>query len=203
MRGEVRVSRQGRWCPACTGGSTADWDRTGVERTSNIWLMVVTLEVSQLEMSASKFFKSLKSPLMLVMAETPQPAMGPYVALAAVGLALNSWTAVTREALVVKVAGQVPGPQLEPYPAEAKAVVPAHAQRMSSLLVLDREFASCRVERRAYGAGQGADHRGRGRWRVRRRGTQRSGEGSTVGWEQVRARSWEGVCGVAAVHRSS
>ena len=51
---------------------------------------------------------------MSVMAETSHSAMGPYVAMAAVGLALNSWTAVTREALVVKVAGQVPGPQLEP-----------------------------------------------------------------------------------------
>ena len=52
---------------------------------------------------------------MSVMAETSQSAMGPYAAMAAVGLALNSWTAVTREALVVKeVAGQVPGPQLGP-----------------------------------------------------------------------------------------
>ena len=32
-------------------------DRTGVERTRNIDLMSVTLEVSQLETSASKFFK--------------------------------------------------------------------------------------------------------------------------------------------------
>ena len=34
--------------------------------------------------------------------------------------------------------------------------MPAHAQRMSSLLALDREGVSCRVERRAYGAGRGA-----------------------------------------------
>ena len=34
--------------------------RTGVERTRNIWYMVVTLEVSHLETSALKFFKSLK-----------------------------------------------------------------------------------------------------------------------------------------------
>ena len=74
---------------------------------------------------------------MSVMAETSQLAMGPYVAIALVGLALYAWTAVCREALVVKVvacsgdgdsggegdggapggegdAGQVPGPQLEP-----------------------------------------------------------------------------------------
>ena len=86
----------------------------GEERTMNIWYMVVTLEVSQLETSASKFFKSLKSPPMSVMPETPQRAMGPYVAMAVVGLALYASTAVFREALVVNVAGQVPGPQLEP-----------------------------------------------------------------------------------------
>ena len=49
--------------------------------------MVVTLEVSQLEMSALKSFKSVKSPLMSVTAETSQSAMGPYVAVAAVGFA--------------------------------------------------------------------------------------------------------------------
>ena len=39
---------------------------------------------------------------MSVMAETSQSAMGPYAAMAAVGLALNAWTAVSRAALVVK-----------------------------------------------------------------------------------------------------
>ena len=42
---------------------------------------------------------------MSVMAETSQSAMGPYVAMAAVGLVLYAWTAVYREALVVKVVG--------------------------------------------------------------------------------------------------
>ena len=69
----------------------------------NMRFMSVTLEVSQLEMSASKFFKLAKSEPMLVMAETSQSAIGPYVAMAAVGLALYAWTAVCREALVVKV----------------------------------------------------------------------------------------------------
>jgi len=41
---------------------------------------------------------------MSVMAETSQSAMGPYVAMAAVGLVLYAWTAACREALVVKVA---------------------------------------------------------------------------------------------------
>ena len=42
---------------------------------------------------------------MSVMAETSQSAMGPYVAMAAVGSVLYAWTAVCREALVVKVPG--------------------------------------------------------------------------------------------------
>ena len=45
--------------------------------------------------------------------------------------------------------GQVPEPQLEPYPAEVKAEVPAHAQRMSSWLASERESALCQVETRA------------------------------------------------------
>ena len=41
-------------------------------------------------------------------------------------------------------------------PAEVRAGLPAHAQRMSSLLALDREFAPCRVAGREYDAGPGA-----------------------------------------------
>ena len=51
--------------------------------------MVVTLEVSQLEMSASKFCRPWKRKLMSVTAETSQAAMGPYVSMATVGFA--SW----------------------------------------------------------------------------------------------------------------
>ena len=65
--------------------------------------MFVTPEVSQFEMSESKFFKLKKSMLISVMAETHQSAMGPYVTVAAAGSALYAWTAVCREALVVKV----------------------------------------------------------------------------------------------------
>ena len=68
-------------------------------------VMSVTLDVFQLDMSALKYFNSLKSPLMSVMAETSQLATGPYVAVAASGSALNAWTAVSREVLVVKVPG--------------------------------------------------------------------------------------------------
>ena len=40
---------------------------------------------------------------MSVMAETSQSAMGPHLAMAAVGFALKAWTSVIREALVVKI----------------------------------------------------------------------------------------------------
>ena len=65
--------------------------------------MSVTLDVLQLDMSALIFFKPAKSPLMSVMAQTFQSAMGPYVAVAASGSALNAWTAVPRAALVIKM----------------------------------------------------------------------------------------------------
>ena len=73
---------------ACRGGLNCNLGAGhGEERTSNMEFMSVTLEVSQLETSALKF-KSLKSPLMSVMAETSQSAMGPYVSVAAVESAL-------------------------------------------------------------------------------------------------------------------
>ena len=55
-----------------------------------------------MDISASKFFKSLKSPLMSVMAETSHSAMGPYVAMAAAGFASKAWTAASSSALLVK-----------------------------------------------------------------------------------------------------
>jgi hypothetical protein len=70
--------------------------------------MPVTLEVSQLEMSALKFVKLSKRRLMSVMAETHQSAMGPYVAMAEAAFESNSVTAVFREALLVKVWVQAP-----------------------------------------------------------------------------------------------
>ena len=72
--------------------------RARVERTLNMRYIFVTLDVSHLEMSALKFCKPLKREPMSVMAETSQSAMGPYVAMAAVGLVLYAWTAVSREA---------------------------------------------------------------------------------------------------------
>ena len=96
----MEVSRLSGWLKACA--------------PENILYMVVTLEVSQLEMSALKFPKFKKSQFMSMIIETSQPAMEPYVSVAAPGLVLYACTAVCREALVVKVAGQVPEPQPEP-----------------------------------------------------------------------------------------
>ena len=50
--------------------------------------MFVTLDVSQLDMSALKLFMPKKSSFMLVIAETPQLEMGPYVAVAEAASAL-------------------------------------------------------------------------------------------------------------------
>ena len=62
--------------------------RAGAERTRNMDPMSVTLDVSQLDMSALKLFMPEKSSFMLVIAETPQLEMGPYVAVAEAGSAL-------------------------------------------------------------------------------------------------------------------
>jgi hypothetical protein len=70
--------------------------------------MVVTLEVSQLEMSALKFCKLEKRKLMSVILETSQPAVEPYVSVAVSGLALYACTAVCSSALVVKVPESAP-----------------------------------------------------------------------------------------------
>ena len=87
---------------------------------------------------------------MSVIGETSQPSMGPYVLVAAAGLALYAWTAVCRELLSVKVAGHTPKTfQAVPYLASNSAL-PAHAQRMRTLFVLD-SAVPCQVERGAHG----------------------------------------------------
>ena len=68
--------------------------------------MSVTLEVSQIEMSALKLGKLEKTALMLEMAETFQSAMGPYIARAAAGSSSNSATAVIRPGRLVKTLGE-------------------------------------------------------------------------------------------------
>ena len=56
--------------------------RARAERTSNMDRMSVTLDVSQLDISALNWAKPEKSPFILVTAETPQLEIGPYVAVA-------------------------------------------------------------------------------------------------------------------------
>jgi hypothetical protein len=67
-----------------------------------MYCMFVTLDVSQLDMSALKLFKSWKSSLMSVTAETSQSAMGPYASVAVATSAMYAATAVLREPLLVK-----------------------------------------------------------------------------------------------------
>ena len=69
----------------------------------NISPMLVTPEVSQLEISALKFAIPEKSSFISVMPETSQPAMGPYFFSALDGFLLKAWTASFRESLLVKV----------------------------------------------------------------------------------------------------
>ena len=66
-------------------------------------LMSVTAEVFQLEMSSLIPPKPWKSPLMFVIDETTQLEMGPYFRVVDAMLLLNSWTAVFREVMLVKV----------------------------------------------------------------------------------------------------
>ena len=74
---------------ACRKAPTVRTERRArAERTENIDAMSVTLDVSQLEMSALKSYMPEKSPAMLVIAETFQLEMGPYVAVAEAGSAL-------------------------------------------------------------------------------------------------------------------
>ena len=88
---------------ACREAPTVeDERRAGAERTINIDPMSVTLDVSQLDMSALKLLMPEKSSFMLVIAETPQLEMGPYVAVAEAGSALYAATAVRREAVSAK-----------------------------------------------------------------------------------------------------
>ena len=79
------------------GPATLGWRRKAhAKRTVNMLTMLVTLEVSQLLMFALKLARSLKRANMLVMPETSQSAMGPYLVVAAAALFSYSSTAVLR-----------------------------------------------------------------------------------------------------------
>ena len=77
--------------------------KRAAERTMNMPIMLVTPEVSQLEMSALNFVVPEKSSLMSVIPETSQPAMGPYSFSALPGFLLKALTAFCRDSLLVKV----------------------------------------------------------------------------------------------------
>ena len=85
-RREVWTGRGARACRKAP--AVEDERRAGAKRTENIHAMSVTLEVSQLDMSALKLFLFAKSPFISVTAETSQLEIGPYVAVAEAALAV-------------------------------------------------------------------------------------------------------------------
>ena len=82
------VSVLGEKCAQKSAGWFQVEGGAGPQRTLNMLFIFVTPEVSQLDMSALKFFMSWKSHSISETPETSQWATGPYVAIAAVGLAL-------------------------------------------------------------------------------------------------------------------
>ena len=66
----------------------------------NIQYMLVTPDVSQLEMSSLNVCKPENRSPMSVIDETTQPEIGPYVLRAVAWSLTHIWTAVSREALV-------------------------------------------------------------------------------------------------------
>ena len=75
-------------------------------RTPNMLLMSVTPDVFQSDMSTLMFVNSLKSPFMLVMAETSQSAIASYIIVAVVALASYSTSAVLSSAVLVNALWQ-------------------------------------------------------------------------------------------------
>ena len=111
-------------------GPTGNCERRAREElTSSIASMFVTPEVLQLDMSALKFPKSLKSSLMSVMPETSQVSMGPYAPSAQAGLALYSPTAVLRSALLVKTFVCRPPPSQSSSPSSVRRRVRTNRRR--------------------------------------------------------------------------
>ena len=82
------VSVLGEKCAQKSAGWFQVEGGAGPQRTLNMLFIFVTPEVFQLDMSALKFFMSWKSHSISETPETSQWATGPYVAIAAVGLAL-------------------------------------------------------------------------------------------------------------------
>eukprot|EP00964_Phaeocystis_antarctica_P152663 scaffold120659_cov51-Phaeocystis_antarctica.AAC.2 len=137
--------------------------------------MSVTLEVSQLDMSALNWFKFRKRLDMSVTAETPQLEMGPYVAVAGGGEGGGGCGAASggKGGDGGEPGGggggggageHAPKPlQAEPYRLTNSALS-AHAQRVRTLFASDNAFAPCRVQREASEEGRHAS------WQVGGRG---------------------------------
>ena len=87
-------------------GSAAGSGQFTGRSTSNIWFMVVTLEVSHLERGSLNSVIPKKSPAMSVMAETSQLPMRPHLLVTLIGLALKATTISFRRAVEVKTQGR-------------------------------------------------------------------------------------------------
>ena len=73
-----------------------------------MWLISVTPEVFQLETLLLKSFLPRKSPLILVIVDTSQVSMGPYVKVALSGSSLKAWTASSSSSLLANTWGGGP-----------------------------------------------------------------------------------------------
>ena len=93
--GGARSVHRGSWGHGTRGGHTL-----------NIQYMLVTPDVSQLEMSSLKVFKPENRVPMSVIDETTQTEGGPYVLRAVAWSLTHIWTAVSREAWVANGYGQ-------------------------------------------------------------------------------------------------
>ncbi len=103
-RGCVREAGQRSWAGGGKSSVQAASDESG--RTPNMLLMSVTPDVFQSDMSTLMFVNSLKSPFMLVMAETSQSAIASYIVVAVVALASYSTSAVLSSAVLVNALWQ-------------------------------------------------------------------------------------------------
>jgi hypothetical protein len=76
-----------------------------------MWLISVTPEVFQLETFLLKEFLPRKSPLILVIVDTSQVSMGPYVKVALSGSSSKAWTASSSSSLLANTWGGAGGPR--------------------------------------------------------------------------------------------
>eukprot|EP00964_Phaeocystis_antarctica_P130258 scaffold94142_cov54-Phaeocystis_antarctica.AAC.4 len=97
-----RALRRGLQPPSRDGGAHAE-HVAHVCDAGGLPVRNVRVEIQTFTVIVNVETTTVISSLMSVMAETFQSAMGPYVAMADVELALNAWTAVSSSALLVKM----------------------------------------------------------------------------------------------------